>query len=610
MTLKECYDMLAKAALLQPNVNTIEDEFLKLNREDIEYSAIVIQERDHQAVGNFMEYSWYLGYVDRLTDDKSNELDIHSTGVNVLKSIINGIKSALYPTVDITANRYITFDQRFTAECAGVYVDVVISVPTSECPDFEFHIGGSDLRTLIVKKNGEYVPVSFDGYDKVVVNVEAGELRPLLVRENGIYEPTDFAGYSKVVVDVPSGVDEEWVRDFTYSKNVIDGKIPSLTGYATQEWVEEQGYLKEHQSLIGYATQEWVEGKGYLTEHQDISNLATKSELSIVEGKIPSLTGYATQEWVDEQGYLKEHQSLEEYAKKSDIPSLIGYATESWVNDRHILLELEVNDNQEITNVVEIFNILKSAPENASFFVRTGEMDIPASISKWGDYSFELYFPYGNYALATASIEDCGAGPAGYFNIIPLASQEWVNSQGYLTQHQDLSAYAKKSDIPSTDGFLQKIFSETDDATTYTTKNEYPGETVYEIRAQGNEYMELHLSPYGFDLSSSTPGYNRSLEWIKIASKEDIPSLDGYVKKSEIDDKWNIETTTTDGSIKAKLDFTPNSTNDNKNFASLGTVRNFYNETVKKTDVFVGTESEWNALTDSQRASYMIALIK
>ena len=31
-------------------------------------------------------------------------------------------------------------------------------------------------------------------------------------------------------------------------------EIPSLSGYATEQWVESQGYLTEHQSLSGYAT--------------------------------------------------------------------------------------------------------------------------------------------------------------------------------------------------------------------------------------------------------------------------------------------------------------------------------------------------------------------
>ena len=46
----------------------------------------------------------------------------------------------------------------------------------------------------------------------------------------------------------------------------VNSNMPSLTGYATQSWVQDQGYLTQHQSLAGYATQSWVNNKGYATE--------------------------------------------------------------------------------------------------------------------------------------------------------------------------------------------------------------------------------------------------------------------------------------------------------------------------------------------------------
>lgn len=49
---------------------------------------------------------------------------------------------------------------------------------------------------------------------------------------------------------------------------------------------------------------------------------------------IPSLSGYATETWVKQQGYLTQHQDLSAYAKKTDIPSLNGYATEQYVTSR------------------------------------------------------------------------------------------------------------------------------------------------------------------------------------------------------------------------------------------------------------------------------------
>lgn len=84
----------------------------------------------------------------------------------------------------------------------------------------------------------------------------------------------------------------------------IEESIPSLTGYATEEWVGKQGFLTED-DLEGYATESWVEDQEYLTEDD--------------------LEGYATESWVEGKKYLTEHQSLEEYAKKSELPDVTGY---------------------------------------------------------------------------------------------------------------------------------------------------------------------------------------------------------------------------------------------------------------------------------------------
>ena len=42
----------------------------------------------------------------------------------------------------------------------------------------------------------------------------------------------------------------------------------------------------ENVDLTGYATEQWVQDQGYLTEHQDISGLATKTELTEAENNL------------------------------------------------------------------------------------------------------------------------------------------------------------------------------------------------------------------------------------------------------------------------------------------------------------------------------------
>lgn len=93
------------------------------------------------------------------------------------------------------------------------------------------------------------------------------------------------------------GNDATQTVDISLTPVSSGGDIPSLDGYATQEWVISQGYITSIPDT--YATKTWVTEQGYLTEHQDLSSYALKSE-------IPSLTGYATQTWVTSQGYTTQ----------------------------------------------------------------------------------------------------------------------------------------------------------------------------------------------------------------------------------------------------------------------------------------------------------------
>ena len=81
----------------------------------------------------------------------------------------------------------------------------------------------------------------------------------------------------------------------------------------------------------------------YLTEHQDLSEYAKLSD-------IPSLDGYATEQWVSEQGYLTEHQDLSEYAKLSDIESLMTLISE--LQDRIKTLESNIYSSDQLLEAI------------------------------------------------------------------------------------------------------------------------------------------------------------------------------------------------------------------------------------------------------------------
>jgi len=75
-----------------------------------------------------------LFYVDRLTADKGNELEIQSVGVALLGNVVKAAQEAGIYVADLV--RYNTFNQRFLDECAGVYCTVDLEVPLDwTCPD-------------------------------------------------------------------------------------------------------------------------------------------------------------------------------------------------------------------------------------------------------------------------------------------------------------------------------------------------------------------------------------------------------------------------------------------------------------------------------------------
>lgn len=99
-----------------------------------------------------------------------------------------------------------------------------------------------------------------------------------------------------------------------YTKAQVDAKIPDTTGLASQTWVEEKGYLTQHQSLKTI-NGESIVGTGNIT----------------ISGGSADLSNYYTKEQIDAKGYLTEHQSLAAYALKSEIPDVSGYQTEAQV---------------------------------------------------------------------------------------------------------------------------------------------------------------------------------------------------------------------------------------------------------------------------------------
>ena len=229
MTFLQVVNIIRDTALAQPNVNTVVREFLDLNREDTKYSAVVIQDRDglrdRIVEQDWNTYTFHLGYVDRLTFDEKNRDDIFSTGINVINNIVASIRERWDLEVSVI-DRFSTFNQRFTASCAGVYVVLAIQVPVSDCVDGE-ETDIYDKFSVDITNNGHYHYVP-DGRPvneiDIVVNVENQKPEDHLVEtitSNGSYHYEPEVGRvfneADITVDVQEKPEESLVE--TISSN-------------------------------------------------------------------------------------------------------------------------------------------------------------------------------------------------------------------------------------------------------------------------------------------------------------------------------------------------------------------------------------------------------
>ena len=281
MTYLQIINTIKDTALAQPNVNSVVREFLDLNREDAKYSAVVIQDRDGSrdriVEQDYITYTWHLGYVDRLTYDESNRDDIISTGINIINNIVNTIRNTWFPELEVSiVDRINTFDQRFTAQCAGVYVVLAVNAQVSDCVDSE----STDLYDTYDAKitaNGVYhfVP-SGRPVDEINITVDvAGKEEVSLtdtVTMNGIhtYIPEEDTVYKDVELTVDVHPTERLVETYTTNGvKTITGEFNG--GEITVDvdtdtvWGKITGNITDQTDLVDYVTgkdneiKTWVE---------------------------------------------------------------------------------------------------------------------------------------------------------------------------------------------------------------------------------------------------------------------------------------------------------------------------------------------------------------
>ena len=270
----------------------------------------------------------------------------------------------------------------------------------------------------------------------LLTEVKAEEL---YAKKSEAVDNTNFELVKNRVLALELKTDKDTVYDDSEVKErltTLENKQPvDLSNYATKE--ELRNISGSQPTVDNFVTKEELENKHYIS---DISNLATKDELQEVRNNQPTIdtSHLVTKQELEEKQYLTTHQDLTEYAKKSEL-----------YNDSDLKARVEVLEQKtdkdtvyDDTQLKERVTALESkAIEGGAYDDKPIRDRLDVLEAK---HDNDTIYDDTEVKRRLTEIESKPAVDTSVF-----VTDEKLASKGYLTEHQDLSNYALKSEIPT-----------------------------------------------------------------------------------------------------------------------------------------------------------------
>ena len=266
-----------------------------------------------------------------------------------------------------------------------------------------------------------------EDFDKAIKEIEKGSKFLTEAQANEKY------ALKGDIPNVSNFVSSDHLSDYALKTEIPDSE--SIVNKAVEE-VEKKGYLKEHQSLAGYVTETQLNDKGYLTQHQDISKLATKQAVDDVAAKVTQLEARPVTSSYDDSEIKREIKELKDRPVTANIDTS-NFVTTTQLEDKHYLTQ-----HQDISGL---------ATKQELEQVRNNQPTVDTS----------------NLATKEELNQLRGSQP----NVDNLVTKDELRDKHYLTEHQSLEEYAKKSELP-------QPYNDTDIKSRLTTLENRPSGNV------------------------------------------------------------------------------------------------------------------------------------
>lgn len=219
-------------------------------------------------------------------------------------------------------------------------------------------------------------------------------------------------------------------KDTVYDDSELKGRISVLEAREDKDTKYDDTNVRERLTAL--------ESK----PNVDVSNLATKDELNEVRNSQPTVdtSNLVTRDELTAKNFLTTHQDLSEYAKKSEIPAPYN-DTELVQKIGQLEARVDKDTVYDDTPLKERVTALESkAIEGGAYDdkpIRDRLDVLEAKEDKDTKY---------DDTEVKRRLTELESKPAVDTSV--FVTEEKLNSKGYLTQHQDLSNYALKSEIP------------------------------------------------------------------------------------------------------------------------------------------------------------------
>ena len=244
--------------------------------------------------------------------------------------------------------------------------------------------------------------------------------------------------------DVAGQIQADWNQSDNTQVSYIRNK-PTIPVVPTNvsSFTNDAGYLTSHQDISGKVNSSDLATVATTGDYDDLINKPT----------IPSLSGYATETWVGQQGYLTSHQDISGKANSADLATVATSGSYDDLSDKPTIPAAQIQSDwneSDTTSKAYISNkpTIPTIPTNVSSFTNdAGYLTSHQSLTDYvqksqtaGLLKNDGTVDTNTYLTSHQSLTDYvqKSQTAGL-----LKNDGTVDTNTYLTAHQSLSGYAK-----------------------------------------------------------------------------------------------------------------------------------------------------------------------